>query len=163
MRKNHLNNAKTNTRLKKCIIIRKVLVSNFFSCRKSLRFFSAHILKLCVFSQKGAWKTQNADQKLLLPVTVKTAFFLCWSSFCNVCEPLIVQMQYQWRNFTFISLRDSTEVWSCNTLKKKTYMFWLPTYLVYQNLFCGTLIYPLSIWQLGLKFECSIENEKNHH
>jgi len=26
----------------------------FFSCRKSLRFFSAHILKLCVFPQKCA-------------------------------------------------------------------------------------------------------------
>ena len=38
----------------------------FFSCRKSLRFFSAHILKLCVFPQKWAWKTQNADQKLSL-------------------------------------------------------------------------------------------------
>jgi len=38
----------------------------FFSCRKSLRFFSAHILKLCVFYQKCAWKTQNADQKLSL-------------------------------------------------------------------------------------------------
>ena len=37
-----------------------------FSCRKSLRFFSAHNLKLCVFSQKCAWKTQNADQKLSL-------------------------------------------------------------------------------------------------
>ena len=37
-----------------------------FSCRKSLRFFSAHILTLCVFSQKCAWKTQNADQKLSL-------------------------------------------------------------------------------------------------
>jgi len=37
-----------------------------FSCRKSLRFFSAHILKLCVFSQKCAWKTQNANQKLSL-------------------------------------------------------------------------------------------------
>jgi len=32
----------------------------------------------------------------------------------------------------------------------KRYMFLLPTYLVYQNLFCGTLICPLSIWQLGL-------------
>jgi len=26
--------------------------------------------------------------------------------------------------------------------------------LVYQNLFCGTLICPLWIWQLGLKLEC---------
>jgi len=40
-----------------------------FSCRKSLRFFSAHILKLCVFPQKCAWKTQNADQKLSLVIT----------------------------------------------------------------------------------------------
>ena len=39
-----------------------------FSCRKSLRFFSAHVLKLCVFSQKCAWKTQIADQKLSLQV-----------------------------------------------------------------------------------------------
>ena len=37
-----------------------------FSCWKSLRFFSAHILKLCVFSQKCAWKTQNADHNLSL-------------------------------------------------------------------------------------------------
>ena len=37
-----------------------------FSCRKSLRFFSAHILKLCVFPPKYAWKMQNADQTLLL-------------------------------------------------------------------------------------------------
>jgi len=37
-----------------------------FSSWKSLHFFSAHILKLCVFSQKCAWKTQNADQKLSL-------------------------------------------------------------------------------------------------
>ena len=29
----------------------------------------------------------------------------------------------------------------------------LPTYLVYQNLFCGTLICPQLIWQLGLKLE----------
>jgi len=35
----------------------------------------------------------------------------------------------------------------------KTYIFLLPTYLVYQHLFCGTLICPLSIWQLGLKLE----------
>ena len=50
----------------------QVLMTNslcFFSCRKSLRFFSAHILKLCVFSQKCARKTQNADQKLSLPAT----------------------------------------------------------------------------------------------
>jgi len=40
------------------------------SCRKSLRFFSAHILKLCVISQKCAWKTQNADQKLSLVVSI---------------------------------------------------------------------------------------------
>jgi len=32
-----------------------------FSCRKLLRFFSAHILKLCVFSQKCAWKTQTKN------------------------------------------------------------------------------------------------------
>jgi len=32
-----------------------------FSCRKSLRFLSAHILKLCVFSQKCAWKTQTKN------------------------------------------------------------------------------------------------------
>ena len=36
----------------------------------------------------------------------------------------------------------------------KTYIFLLPTYLVYQNLFCGTLICPLSIWQFGFKLEC---------
>jgi len=36
----------------------------------------------------------------------------------------------------------------------KTYIFLLPMYLVYQNLYCGTLISPLSIWQLGLKLEC---------
>jgi len=42
-----------------------------FSCRKSLRFFSARILKLCVFPQKCAWKTQNADQKLSLLVVDK--------------------------------------------------------------------------------------------
>jgi len=41
-----------------------------FSCRKSLRFFSAHILKLCVFSKKCAWKTQNADQKLSLGMDI---------------------------------------------------------------------------------------------
>jgi len=41
-----------------------------FSCQKSLRFFSAHILKLCVFSQKCAWKTQNADQKLSLRASI---------------------------------------------------------------------------------------------
>jgi len=57
-------------RLKKCINIRKVLISNIFSCRKSMRFFSAHILKLCVFPQKCAWKTQNADQKLSLHVII---------------------------------------------------------------------------------------------
>ena len=33
-------------------------------------------------------------------------------------------------------------------------IFSLTTYLVYQNLFCGTFICPLSIWQLGLKLEC---------
>jgi len=41
-----------------------------FSCRKSLRFLSAHILKLCVFSQTCAWKTQNADQKLSLNIVI---------------------------------------------------------------------------------------------
>ena len=37
----------------------------------------------------------------------------------------------------------------------KIYIFLLPTYLVYQNWFSGTLICPLSIWQLGLKLECT--------
>ena len=36
----------------------------------------------------------------------------------------------------------------------KTCIFFLPTYLVYQNLFCGTLICVWSIWHLGLKTEC---------
>jgi len=31
------------------------------------------------------------------------------------------------------------------------YIFLFPTYLVNQNLFCGTFICPRSIWQLGLK------------
>ena len=30
------------------------------------------------------------------------------------------------------------------------YYFLFPMYFVYQNLFCGTWICPLSIWQLGL-------------
>jgi len=47
-----------------------------FTCRKSLRCFSAHILKLCVFSQKCAWKTQNADQKLSLPAA-NTNWYIC--------------------------------------------------------------------------------------
>jgi len=34
-------------------------------------------------------------------------------------------------------------------LFSKTYIFLLPTYLVYQKIFCGILICPLSIWQLG--------------
>jgi len=37
------------------------------------------------------------------------------------------------------------------TLFSKTYIFLLPTYLVYQNLFCDILICPLLTWQLGLK------------
>jgi len=41
----------------------------------------------------------------------------------------------------------------------KTYMFLLPMYLVYQNLFCGTLICPVSIW-LGLKGNVSVEQGK---
>jgi len=45
-----------------------------FSCRKSLRFFSAHILKRCVFSKKCAWKTQNADQKLSLVMCYMSDF-----------------------------------------------------------------------------------------
>jgi len=36
----------------------------------------------------------------------------------------------------------------------KIYIFLLPTYFVYQNLFCGTLLCPRSIWQLGLKLVC---------
>jgi len=36
----------------------------------------------------------------------------------------------------------------------ETYIFLLPMHLVYQNLFCGTLICPLWIWQLSLKLEC---------
>ena len=36
----------------------------------------------------------------------------------------------------------------------KTYVFLLLTYLVYQNLICGTLICLLLIWQLGLKLKC---------
>jgi len=36
----------------------------------------------------------------------------------------------------------------------KTYIFLLPTFLVYENLFCSTLICALSIWQLRLKLEC---------
>jgi len=32
--------------------------------------------------------------------------------------------------------------------------FLLPAYIVHENLFCGTIICPLSIWQLGLKLEC---------
>jgi len=36
----------------------------------------------------------------------------------------------------------------------KNYIFFLPTYLVYQNLCWGTLICPLLNWQLGLKLEC---------
>jgi len=49
-------------------------------------------------------------------------------------------------------LSDSTEVWSCNTLKKKFFenlYFLVTNVLMYQNLVCGTLICPLSIWQLG--------------
>ena len=57
------------------------------------------------------------------------------------------------RAFPFISL--------IRHLKRnfsKTYMFLLPMYLVYQNLFCGTLICPLSIWQLGYQ-NVSVEIE----
>ena len=36
----------------------------------------------------------------------------------------------------------------------KVYTFLLPMHLEYQNLFCGTLICPLSIWQLVKKLEC---------
>ena len=40
----------------------------------------------------------------------------------------------------------------CNT-HKKLYLL-VTNDLVHQNLFCGTLICPLLIWQLGLKLEC---------
>ena len=43
----------------------------------------------------------------------------------------------------------------------KAYIFFLPTYLVYQNLFCGTLKYPLLIWQLGFKLACICWTEKS--
>jgi len=56
-----------------------------FSCQKSLRFFSAHILKLCVFSQKCAWKTQNADQKLSLPSCNNGKRLLWDHPFINDC------------------------------------------------------------------------------
>jgi len=43
-----------------------LLWNYFFLVVENHCVFNAHILKLCVFSQKGAWKTQNADQKLSL-------------------------------------------------------------------------------------------------
>jgi len=63
-----------------------------------------------------------------------------------------------------MSQRDSSEVWSCNTFKKmflQNLYFLLPKYLVYDNLFCGTIICPLSIRQLGLKLECICWTEKS--
>jgi len=39
-----------------------------FNLSKIIAFFNAHILKLCIFSQKCAWNTQNANQKLSLAV-----------------------------------------------------------------------------------------------
>jgi len=40
-------------------------------------------------------------------------------------------------------------------LKRKfSNIFLLPTYLLYQNLLCGTLTCHLSIWQISLKLEC---------
>jgi len=41
----------------------------FFLVVENHCFFSTRILKLCVFYQKSAWRTQNADQKLSLITT----------------------------------------------------------------------------------------------
>ena len=46
-------------------------------------FLKAHILKLCVFSQKCAWNTQNADQKLSL-ITIN--IFVILSSHFQRCR-----------------------------------------------------------------------------
>ena len=73
----------------------------------------------------------------------------------------VVQLRDQRSMFIYtLTLKDTPlrSVWLCDSRKKdffsKTYIFLLPMYLVYQNLFCGILICPLSIWQVGLKFEC---------
>jgi len=52
---------------------------------------------------------------------------------------------------------------SATQLKRKiskTYNFLLPTNLLYQNLFCGTLICPLLFWQIGLNWNVSVEQVK---
>ena len=69
-----------------------------FSCRKSLRFFSAHILKLCVFPQKCAWKTQNADQKL---------------SVYRICKKVNI--------ITVLNAK-----WPLIKYSPRSYLFWLP-------------------------------------
>jgi len=58
-----------------------------------------------------------------------------------------------------VTVHCSTEVWSCNTHKQKffenLYNCLLPTYLEYQNLFCGNLtMSSINLATYGLKLEC---------
>ena len=94
-------------------------------------------LKGCIFNKK----LDNKKKQIWEPLIWITKHF----------TPNIVMCAFV-NNYLgdIVTWRDSAEVWSWNTLKKNV----LPTYLVYQNLFCGTLISPLPILQLGLKLEC---------